>query len=847
MRPNRSFIALFLVIFTWSVPQVLAQNESGISLIKAIERLEQTFDLRFSYSKTDLEGVMVDYKDLETLEEELDSFESQTAFVFNRISDRYYSIVKKDDGFRCGRLVASDSGLALSEAIVRTADNSFSAITNENGYFHLPESVAQNTLEIRYLGYETMTLSPDELNKDCPNILMQTTLSKLNTVFVKSFLVPGLNQQTDGSVSINTDRFGLLPGQVENDVLQIAQAIPGVQSVNESISNINIRGGTNDENLILWNGIKMYQNGHFFGLISAFNPDITRAVKVYKNATPAPYGDGVSGSILMSSTQDVARKITARAGINLLNANAYVAIPVATNASLELAGRRSINDLWETNVYRSFANKAFQDSEITNSQASSGLELATEEDFGFYDFSARFLWDPSARDKVHVNFLMLSNQIDLTEALVETTFSENNNLEQNSRAVGLTWERKWNDKWRTSFVGYGSSYALNALNRDIQSLQEVIQENEVLETSATFSVNYRLSYQWTLNSGYQFLETGITNTQDVNLPRFRDFEKDVIRTHAGFAGVSYSSDDQRTQFSGAVRVNYFDKLSKLRLEPRLSVIQELINGLSIELLGEMKSQATSQRIDFNSDFLGLENRRWILADGEDIPLKESAQASLGLVYDHNNWLLSASAFIKEVEGITASNQGFQNQFQFVRATGSYSATGAEFVANHRASRYSIWLSYAYLDNQYDFPDLVPPSFPHNLDITHSVNLAGTYYSGPFKVAAGVNWRTGKPFTIPVEGDAIAINGAESSINFDQPNEQRLEDYLRLDASAEYKLEFANGLSTTINLSVLNILDQQNTLNRRYVLSAGQGGQPILNQIDAFSLGITPNVALRVYF
>jgi len=847
MPLRRSLFILFLCFCSYGGITIYAQTGSQIPLNEAIERLEQTFDVRFSYSRTEIEGVMVDYQDLEVLEAELKSLESQTTFVYNRISDRYYSVVKKDSGYRCAKLMAADSGLPLSEASVVSSDGTFMAIANENGYFHLPETVAGQELEVRYLGYETMFLSPSELGADCPVILMQTTFSTLNTVFINRFLVPGLSQETDGSISINTDRFGLLPGQVENDVLQIAQAIPGVQSVNESISNINIRGGTNDENLILWNGIKMYQNGHFFGLITAFNPDITRKVKVFKNGSPPMLGDGVSGSILMNSTDSPTQKLSGRAGLNLLNANLYLAVPLWNNASMELAGRRSINDLWETNVYRSFANKAFQDTEITNSSAAQGLEIGIAEDFNFYDYSARFIWDPSSDDKVRVNFIGLSNQIDITEEIVETGFSENNTFDQQSLAYGLSWERQWNDKLQTDFVGYNTLYKLNSLNRDIQSLQEILQENEVLETSAMFSATYRVSYQWSLNSGYQFTETGISNTQDVNLPRFRDFEKDVVRTHAGFAAINYNSTDNRTRISAGTRLNYFDKFSKLRIEPRISAIHELTSGLSVELLGEMKSQATSQRIDFSSDFLGLENRRWILADQEKFPVKESKQASIGLVYDLDNWLISASGFIKEVDGITASNQGFQNQFQFVEAIGSYSASGAEFVLNRITANYSFWLSYAYLDNTYQFPELEPQEFRHNLDVTHSVNLAGTYYSGPLKLAAGVNWRTGKPYTQPVPDDPIVIEGIESLINFDVPNSQRLDDYLRLDASAEYTFKFSDRVKSSINVSVLNILDKQNILNSRYVTSMDQGAQAVVNQINSFSLGITPNVSLRLYF
>ncbi|MBE7326221.1 Plug domain-containing protein, partial [Nocardioides sp. Y6] len=79
---------------------------------------------------------------------------------------------------------------------------------------------------------------------------------------------------------------------------------------NESIANINVRGGTNDQNLILWDGIKMYHSGHFFGLISAYNPNLTEKVYVTKNGTSSQYSDGVSSTIDMRTKNELNRKFT---------------------------------------------------------------------------------------------------------------------------------------------------------------------------------------------------------------------------------------------------------------------------------------------------------------------------------------------------------------------------------------------------------------------------------------------------------------------------------------------------------------------------------------------------------
>ena len=140
--------------------------------------------------------------------------------------------------------------------------------------------------------------------RSCIAISIESTTDERG-VILSQYLGNGINKINNGSFEIDYSKFEILPGLIDNDVLQSIQALPGIQSINETVSNINIRGGTHDQNLILWDGIKMYQSGHFFGLISAFSPYLTHEVKVSKNGTSAMYGDGVSSIIDMKSSSAI--------------------------------------------------------------------------------------------------------------------------------------------------------------------------------------------------------------------------------------------------------------------------------------------------------------------------------------------------------------------------------------------------------------------------------------------------------------------------------------------------------------------------------------------------------------
>ncbi|HBY69254.1 MAG TPA: TonB-dependent receptor, partial [Flavobacteriaceae bacterium] len=146
---------------------------------------------------------------------------------------------------------------------------------------------------------------------------------------------------------------------------------------------------------MLWDDIKMYQSGHFFGLISAFNPDLTKQVSIYKNGTPPRFGESVSGVIDMRSKNTVTEDFSGGVGLNLINGSAFADIPLSDRASIQISGRHSLSFL-ETPVYNTYSERIFQDTEITNIEnLENETEINADEDFNFYDFSTKLLWDIS--------------------------------------------------------------------------------------------------------------------------------------------------------------------------------------------------------------------------------------------------------------------------------------------------------------------------------------------------------------------------------------------------------------------------------------------------------------------
>ncbi len=698
-------------------------------------------------------------------------------------------------------------------------------------------------LDNRFIVVTSETLSNDS------NFITQ----QLEEVVVVNYLTSGLTKLNDGSLTIKPETFGILPGLIEPDVLQTIQALPGIFSVDESVSNINVRGGTHDQNLLLWDGIKMYQSGHFFGLISAFNPYTTKSVNVSKNGTSAKYGDGVSSIIDMQLSNTIDQKFDAGLGFNLINADGFAKIPLSSKTELQLSTRRSLTDLLVTPTYDQYFKRVFQDSDLNQNN---DAFISKNENFFFYDVTAKLLYDIGPKDKLRFNVLVVNNSLDYDEQSTSNDRNEalNSKLSQQNLATSLMYLRDWNTKWSTSVQLYVSNYDLDATNFDIINNQRLVQENEVYDSSVKLDINYKHNQNFNFSSGYQFTEVGISNLEDVNNPVFRSYIKEVVRSHSIYGEGGFLSNNAKTKLNFGTRLNYFAKFDKLLVEPRLSFSQRFLNYLRLEILGELKSQTTSQIIDLQNDFLGIEKRRWVLSNNNTevtvnnnvtvfpVPILRSKQVSLGLHYTKNQFLISAEGFIKKVDGITSRSQGFQNQYQFVYDTGSYRITGIDLLFNKQFDAiFSTWLSYTLSKNDYTFSTLNGGKpFPNNADVRHNMSFGGVYTYKDIKLALGINWHTGRPTTHYL---GVNDSSTDREIIYDTPNSNNLKDYLRTDFSLLYNFDISKTVKASIGASVWNVLNQKNILNTYYLLNDNNTISAVENQ----SLGITPNVSFRVNF
>ena len=820
------------------VPLFIVHGQSSgekVPITEVLEQITKAHSITFNYESSLLKDVNVlpVSQDL-SLSVKIKNLEKQTNLVFNKVSNLVYTISK---AIRlCGYIQGSESQQSLMGATI-TGKFSYS-VTDENGYFVIELKSQNEILTIRHIGFKTIERQVKYFNfEDCGTITMLVKQEGIAPVLIETYLVRGIDKRQDWTTSIDYKRFSLLPGLIESDVLQTVQALPSILSVDETVSNINIRGGSNDQNLILWDDIKMYQTGHFFGLISSFNPLMTQTATIVNNGSDASLTDGISGTIHMQTDKQIDSKFNGIFGVNFLNAELFSNIPIGNKSSLQVASRKSLDDFIRTPTYDVYFDRVTQDTEAENNVFN---VTNSNQEFNFYDASLRWLYQPTDKDHIRLNFILVNNDLGFNETadINGILRTRRSNISQNSLALGLNYVRQWNEDFTSIINVYNSEYELQALNADVLSNQLQLQKNIVSETSIKIDNVYELSL-WRFNLGYQFTETEVINLNDIDLPRFVRRDEEILREHGAFGQAWYKNSNNDFSVRGGVRANYLTRFDKLIIEPRLSLRKSIGDYIEIEAQGEFKHQSTSQIVNFQNDFLGIEKRRWQLTDNDSIPIIQSKQASFGIMYKNNGWLLDAKGYYKTVAGITTQSQSFNTKYEFAKEKGSYNAYGFEFLCRKKFSNFNSWLSYSYMNNTYTFEALEDIEFPSNFDITHSITFGTTFSNESWNISGGINYRTGKPTSIPLDGNEIL----DEDVNFDKANNQKLLDYLRIDASAIYKFKISNTFRSEIGASIWNISNRENAINNYYRVNQND----ILDRFSRFSLGLTPNFLVRVYF
>lgn len=661
----------------------------------------------------------------------------------------------------------------------------------------------------------------------------------LNEIIVKNYITEGIHKQTDGSYTLFPKKLKILPGITEPDLFQTIQLLPGVISLEETSTDIHVRGGSSDQNLVLWDGIKIYHSGHLFGTFSAFNPYITNKISFINKGTNTKYGDRISSVIDIQTNNKVAKKSSGGIGFNLIEADAFVEIPVIKNKlSVLVSARRSFTDFILSNTYLKLSEKVFQN-ETTNSI------LKGDRNFYFFDYSLKANWKISDNDLVNFSYLNIENELETNYNDQKKNILFKDKLETENKGYNLSWKKNWNTRIDHQINAYYSNYGLllnESIVQDHISDISAVRTNRVNDAGINFNLNYKLRSDQNISAGYQFSNNHIKYMLNNNTKKDPVSSDRTLNSHAVYTSYHYNN-PKLFNLTGGLRLNYYSSLQKFELEPRLNIHKNLSHHLNINFTAERKTQAVSQINETINSGLSLENQIWTIANPPQIPIIESQQISAGLTYSINNWTLEIDTYYKEIEGLTTLNKGFIDIEDFTFSQGESTVLGLDLHAKKRFKNYLTWASYTYNKIKNHFEDINEnESFSANTDIPHNLYWSHEYNYNNFQFALGWRWHSGKPYS-----KAIAVkedSSGNSFLIYDGINNYRLPNYNRLDFSTTYHLKISNTFNGKIGVSILNMLDTENILNRKYGINDTDGS---INTIETKSHQRVFNLVFRLFW
>ncbi|MFP4846423.1 TonB-dependent receptor plug domain-containing protein [Winogradskyella sp. PE311] len=661
----------------------------------------------------------------------------------------------------------------------------------------------------------------------------------LQRVVVKSYLAKGIEKNKDGTYTLNPSRLGILPGLIEPDVLESIQLLPGVLSPNETASGFFVRGGSVDQNRLIFDGINIYHKGHLFGMISPLNPNITSEIKFVNKGTDAKYGERLSSVIDIKSKSIIDNKVKAQIGFNGISADAILELPIIKDKlSLQGAIRHSYSSLFETFTFKQFTDKVFESTKINQDENGNN-------DFAFLDYNVKLNYKLNDSNRFYASLIFIDNQLNYLSNDSEEGKTFNDILKIKNGGYGLGWHIKWNKKTIQTTQAYFSDYKFNynfvTTGTDGQ-VSDFEKRNSIFDSGISTEVNYRASNQHNLSFGYQYTLKDVAyafiNTSD--LVFILDTEDNIVQTHSVYGNLDYKN-SKLFDLSFGLRGSYFNELDAVRIEPRLLLFKSLNDRIKLQVSAEIKNQIISEIDETVFSDLSLENRVWRLSNNLDFPIINSRHVSTGFVYTKNGFSFDTDFYLKKLKNITALSLGFLNPENSGFNIGSQNIFGVDVFLKKQFRGLNSWVSYSYNRARSRFINLNEnKSFKSKSNVTHAISTALSYKLNKLQFALGWKWQTGRPFTIAQEGsDGLEFNeGINTGV---------LPVYHRLDFSSTYSFNFSKtkSLKGKVGLSVRNLYNRNNLIAREY--RGNNNLNDAVELIERYSIGITPNIMFRLYW
>ena len=692
-----------------------------------------------------------------------------------------------------GTIRDAATGEPLLTANVLDLNSGSGAISNTYGFYSLTLEDKTARLRFSYIGYQSIDTTVQLLTSRTFDVALRPTVD-LKTIEVTSDRGERIEQKTQMSqMEIPVAQIKKIPALLgEVDVLKALQLLPGVQSGGEGTTGLYVRGGSPDQNLVLLDGVPIYNVSHVLGIFSVFNADALRNVTLTKGGFPARYGGRLSSVLEINMKEGNLKKWEAEGSVGLISSKLTVSGPLKKDkTSILVSGRRTYADL----IARPLLQK----------QAAEGRDL--DLDLYFYDLNAKLQHKINDDHRI---FLSFYNGNDV----FGTSFKD----DAGEVGGGTNWGNllsaaRWN--WQISpklFLNTTATYSRYNIDVDAFITQNSTRFNSLYRSGIT-DLGAKVDFDFIPNPRHYVRFGGAyTNhkyspgavTRIGNDAEEIDFEERFgnIDVHSNEA-YAYVEDDLRL---GALKVNaglHFSLFNTegttyTSLQPRLGLRYLMDNDLSLKASFSSMQQYVNL---LTSEALSLPTDLWVPSTSTIRP-QESWQVAIGTAKTFKDeYEVSIEGFYKEMKNVISYkegatflgnlNKGWQEQV----TQGDGESYGAEVFVQRKRGRFTGWLGYTLSWNWRQFDQINSGErFPFRYDRRHDLSIVGNYdLSERTQLSAAFVYGTGNAVSLPTYQYGTGTRGNNQYIGSNNDriengigkNAFRMTNYHRLDVSIRF--------------------------------------------------------------
>lgn len=700
-----------------------------------------------------------------------------------------YNLLGQQYGKIRGFVTDSTTGEVLAFGNAYVEELKVGSYTDANGAFLINKIPAGRSYKviISYVGYNSKTLDVFVAPNKITEIYVELNPSGVALQEVQKIgeKVIDKNATDIGLERIDVRRLEILPKGVETDVFRSLQFLPGVQSTGDVSARYYVRGGASNQNLVMLNGITVYNPFHALGIFSVFDPDMINSLEFYKGGFTAEYGSRLSSVMSIVSKDGNKNNFGMKASSSFLTGKVLLEGPIP-NGSFMLTGRKN----YSNEILKQFLNDK-------------------EAPIDFYDvsFKANYSNPDLIKNGKFVAFGFLSSdELDENDPQSER-FNWKNNI------FGFQWIQFYDSPLFTNLNISFSEFTGEVDPRESPALK---RSNSVNDMTIGLDATYIFDSEDEIGVGVNFklldtklyLEnnTGAVTELNTSSANFSLYGKYKLLRYENF-GIDIGT---RINMTGLA-----EKSEAFFPEPRVSVTYRIIPEVALKAAWGIYQQEMATISDENEIISLFEP--WVITPGYLNPSR-AIHYTGGIDFDFlSNLTLSLEGYFKTIKDLPIINDQKVYSSDPDLVSGKGEAYGWEALFNFSPHPFNIIASYSLSWAYNEVDDWV---YRPKYDTRHSVNLSLEYDFGYGWTASAVwIYSSGLPFT-QLAGfyDKTYFTNffTEWYLNTDErpfsilsdKNLGVLPDYHRLDLSVGYKFPFFF-TNMTIDVSVINVYDRKN--------------------------------------